>query len=57
MLPHSGKGDAMSNQVCIKEVNTGKISRISKVEAFKKVNTGLYLYVDKTTWKAAGRPK
>jgi hypothetical protein len=41
----------MSKSVCVKNIKTGKISRIKKDDAELKVKTGHFSYVPKSEWK------
>jgi len=38
--------------VCIKEIETGEITRIPNEEAVKKVRTEKFRYTDKGAWEA-----
>ena len=42
---------------CIKNIENGKVSRVSNDEAVKTVKKGGWRYIPKSEWKAAGRPK
>jgi hypothetical protein len=42
---------------CIRELNTGKITRVKDADASTKVKTGRFAYCPKSDWKEQVRPK
>jgi hypothetical protein len=42
---------------CILNIKTNEIKNVSNVAAFKEVNTGLWIYTNRTNWKDNVRDK